>query len=367
MIVELFVPLSVAAPVPPVMLKVTGSPLLAVALSVVDAPTITGVAGCGNAYSCSFNAGQFLGAYAYTLDAGIHASSAVVSEALAQAWQSYDWNAVGMGGRGRGINVDKYNNVYQGFDSQNAAAASLNPDPDAGSYTAIPCYRSGGGTCVDKNGNATPHGGVMNWAHVEPSDNHGTNTIGVDIDAEGDLWLGQYSAGSAGAGTAVRLNGTNGAFMASVPVGSGLYSYSDFTGYALREITLSSATYEQSIAGCGVSPELTEWTSLSFKVGLPSGTDVRLAVSVTNATDAATLAAASTYTICPSLSSGSCATLDASGNGAISLTPFNVPQGAYLNVFATLVPRICSIGGGGTAQAKPVLYNLGSQQVCPGD
>jgi hypothetical protein len=158
--------------------------------------------------------------------------------------------------------------------------------------------------------------------------------------------------------------------MAEVPVGSGLYSYSDFTGYALREITLSSATYEQSIPACGgtaLNPELTEWTALNFQVKLQSGTDVRFDVSVTNATDPATLAAAPTHKICASVASGTCTTLDANGNGIIGLAPFDLPQGAYLNVYATLVPRICAIGGGGTAQAKPVLYNLGASDICSGD
>ncbi len=325
--------------------------------------------GCGgNSHACSFNAGALLKAYPYIIDAGAAAGPTLLP-VMQAAWQSYNFGAVGLGGGGRGINVDKDNNVFQGMDSQGAAVGSFNPDPDGGAYSAIPCVNGAGGTCRDRWGTPTPLGGVLKWTHSIPGNGDGNNTIGVDLDAEGQVWAGQAGADTAGHATAVRFNGQTGAFMSSVEVGSGLYSYSDFTGYALREITLSSSTFEQSLPACGgqsTSPDFTAWTGLDFQIGLAPGTDARFDVSVTNATDAATLAAATTYPVCASIASGTCTTLDAQGNGALDLSHLGLPEGAFLNVYVTLVPRICAIGGGGSAQAKPVLYHLGATDICIG-
>ena len=241
----------------------------------------------------------------------------------------------------------------------------MNPDPPAtGPYTPIACTRSGGGTCVDKNNNPAPNG-VLNWKHSEPTNAYGNNTIGVDLDDEGNVWLGQSGRSNAGPATAVRLRGSDGAFLASVPVGSGLYSYSDFTGYALRHITLSSSNYSQTFQGCGVSPELTTWNGIGFTSDLPTGTDIEFSVSVTNANDPTTLQSAELYPVCASVTAGCGQGVPPSG-GSITL-PSNLPQGTFLTVYATLVPKICSLGGGGLATGKPVLYSLSTAQTCAGD
>jgi hypothetical protein len=296
------------------------------------------------------------------LDAGWGAPQLATD--VANGWQNYAIPP--MGGPGRGVASDLNNNIYQGFTVGGASAASMNPDPPTGAFTALPCTRSGtGGSCIDKLGNPIA-AGALNWESTVPAGAYGSGTIGVDLDDETNLWLGQGGDDSTGHATAVRMNGLTGAPMASVDVGvGGLYSYSDFTGYGLRHITLSSASYNQTFYGCGVSPEFTVWTGLGFTDDIPAGTDISYTVTVTNANDPITLANAQPYVVCASVVAG-CGQGVPSAGGTIVL-PSTLPQGKYMTVYATLVPKVCSLGGGGVAKAVPTLYSLNTVQECAGD
>ncbi len=197
------------------------------------------------------------------------------------AWSTYDFSNVAPGpsfepfgnvsGNGaayaRGINVDKYNNVYIGIDLfpwQEGGQGTVSFSPNIAG--TIPCYLYDGGSCPAAQ---------LNWAYGNVDAGGHGGTVGVDIDAQGNPWAGNYGQPQ---GLAVQFSAFDGGILNQVPVGNGTYSYSDFTGYALRYITLQRAVYQQSIPGCGVSPELTQWNSLSYTAELPTGTDIQLDV-----------------------------------------------------------------------------------------
>ena len=260
----------------------------------------------------------------------------------------------------RGVNVDKNNNVYLGVDlnawegntNSGTGAISFNPDV-AGS---VPCY-------LGNTGSASCDAGSMNWAVLTTQASSAeTGTVGTDIDAEGNPWFGDYG------GLAVRVNASTGAIMSEVPVGNGVYSYSDFSGYALRYITLNRAVYSQVVPGCGVSPELTQWKSISDTAFVPPGTDLKFDVRITNSLTPAVVTASQDYTVCDSVTNPSTASsCPRNADGSIDLAPFNLPQGADMTIYVTMTPLICAANGGANPLAKPVVYSLTTTQHCSGD
>ena len=313
----------------------------------------------GGARACSFNAGQLLQNYEPYVNGTLTTSQ--FNSLLAAAWETYDmrdsFNSALSGLLGRGINVDRYNNVFMGLSGSYAAGVMFNPDvaPTSSAATAV-CSSSAG--CSDGN---------VNWTYRDnnfPPSIQGQGTIGVDIDADGNPWFGQHN----NSGSALRIDQATGTPTSAVTIGSDTYSYSDFTGYALRYITLSTAEYTTAIPGCGVSPELTQWNQLSYQATIPNATDLSISVEVVN--DPSQVGNATSYPVCPSYtqSPSHCGSgVPGTGSGTIDLSPFNLPSGRYLYVTVTLTPQICTANGGAAARAKPVLYKVTSTQTCPGD
>ncbi len=328
---------------------------------------IWSAAGEGGPLASAFS-GKKLFAVLAGVDAG-YVSQSLFQQGLNLAWSTYDFSNIAPGpsfqpfgnvaGNGaayaRGINVDRYNNVYVGIDLypwQEGGEGVLSFTPSDGG--TIPCTLYDGGSCP---------GGKLNWAYgLVDAGGHG-GTVGVDIDAKGSPWVGNYGQPQ---GLAVQFSAYDGGILNQIPVGNGTYSYSDFTGYALRYITLQRAVYEQSIPGCGVSPELTQWNSLAYTAELPTGTDLQIDVRVTNSTKASVIASATDYTVCDSVTHPSSMTsCPRNADQSINLSYFNLPQGYYLTVFVTLSPSIC---GGGSSQANdPTLYALSTGQSCAGN
>ncbi len=329
---------------------------------------IWSAAGEGGPLASAFNAKKL-----FTVLAGVDAgfvSQSLFQQGLNLAWSTYDFSNLAPGpsfqpfgnvaGNGaayaRGINVDRYSNVYVGVDlypwQEGGQGVVAFQQSDGG---VIPCYLYDGGSCP---------GGKLNWAYgLVDAGGHG-GTVGVDIDAQGNPWAGNY--GQPG-GLAVQFSAYDGGILSQIPVGNGTYSYSDFTGYALRYITLQRAVYEQSIPGCGVSPELTVWNSLAYTAELPTGTDLQIDVRVTNSINPSVISMATDYTVCDSVThpANAATTCPRNPDQSINLSYFNLPQGYYLTVFVTLSPSIC---GGGSSQANsPTLYDLATGQSCPGN
>src|SRR5262249_52378581 len=157
-------------------------------------------------------------------------------------------------------------------------------NPDGGNAGTVPCGTpNSAGTACSK--------AALNWAYNDGDtpdsgvDSVGGGTIGVDIDNEDRPWFGKFGGINHGAGgLAVQRDAKTGAINTNnkVQVGQGVYSYSDFTGYALRHITLSDSTYETYFQACSQEPELTQWTGLDWQYSAPPGTQLSLQVSVVN-------------------------------------------------------------------------------------
>ncbi len=331
--------------------------------------------------ACSFNGGALLAAAATLYGTANCNQTATL---LANSWASYDMGnapATNFNGHStttvygtpsawkisRGVNIDQGGNVFLGEDTQGTAVGSFYPDGVDGGALRVNCS---GGACVASQVQ-------LNWNLNDTSNTYGNTTIGVDLDANGNPWVNNQ-----GGGYAVEINPNNGQFMTGVKIGSGPYSYSDFTGYALRYITLARAAYVAELPGCGTDPSFTQYNTLNYQANVPPGTDLQFDVRVSSdCSNAAVTAAAHDYTVCTTVQNptpatcpllaksttncgaDSCAYLQ---SGVIDLTSAHIPQGKCLEVIVTMTPKICAANGGSDALAKPIIYSLGGSQTCPG-
>ncbi len=109
--------------------------------------------------------------------------------------------------------------------------------------------------------------------------NLGDGMIGVGLDFDGHVWGMSFSASTAtkieldNAGDPVDINNN----VAVVPVGYHPYTYSDFTGYGLRNFTRPRGTYSYVLEGCE-EPLDTHWLRVEWNATTPAGTQVRLQV-----------------------------------------------------------------------------------------
>jgi hypothetical protein len=98
----------------------------------------------------------------------------------------------------------------------------------------------------------------------------GLGSTGVGLDPDRNLWLiNQVS------GTATRVDPVTGVGREFV-VGDGPYTYSDFTGFALRTFTAPNGYLRTVVEGCAVGP--TEWERLTWTATEPARTRVFLRV-----------------------------------------------------------------------------------------
>ncbi len=314
---------------------------------------------------CSFDANALL-----TNLAGFQAGTttlAALNTDLQAGWKSYDLSAQYKGGNGRGINTDKFGAVYEAFDEGPSTGIGVNPNvagpspcnDTANTCAAVPCGSPnvGGAACPS---------GTYTWQNPALGGGGGCGSIGLDLDANNNVWIGNYCY------QASQFNWGTGALMNTVGIGYGVYSYSDFSGYALRNITLTAGLYSQVFNGCGSSPEFTQWQTLAYDITTPTGTDAEIEVLPTNTLNPTILDSETPITVCESVVNGNCTgvapaqTCTPCGN-PINLAPYNIPGSQYLVVDVVLFPKICSQEGGATASAKPVLYSLNITEFCPGN
>ena len=210
------------------------------ALVSIDAETaeVTGVYGiesrngCANSYGVSIDrddnvwlAGRECGcAFRYTPSTG--------------QWMTVDFGVPGA--KGRGITADRDGWVYVGISNNSQ-----------GTVGQIARFRSDDGSQLNVF-NATPDG---------------KGTIGVGMDYEGRVWGVNRSTDNA-----VRLDPQTGS-MQFFPVGNGPYTYSDFTGYTLRNFTAPQGSYYRVFTGCP-QRETAKWHKLFWEADQPAGTEV---------------------------------------------------------------------------------------------
>ncbi|MDW8363817.1 MAG: MopE-related protein [Myxococcales bacterium] len=96
----------------------------------------------------------------------------------------------------------------------------------------------------------------------------GLGAIGVGLDSMGRVWLVNQQSS-----TATRFDPTTGEAR-EYPTGESPYTYSDFTGYALRTFTAPHGFLRTVIEGCAVGP--TQWERLEVDATAPAGTSVEI-------------------------------------------------------------------------------------------
>lgn len=133
----------------------------------------------------------------------------------------------------------------------------------------------------------------------------GSNAIGVGLASNDDIWINTYAGGTDAArpesrgrygnvGKAVVVNRNSGAISSTFSLANGLYTYSDFTGYAAAKFTAPKGTWRQSFVGCSPLPTPpTTWGVLRWTAVTPAGT--QLTLSVKSAATPADFAAAETF------------------------------------------------------------------------
>ncbi len=117
-------------------------------------------------------------------------------------------------------------------------------------------------------------GGMVLNRHI------GGSMIGVGIDFDAHVWGISHSGSHATRidldtnGDPVDINNAS----CTVPVGANPYTYSDFTGYGLRNFTRPRGTYSLLLEGCTGEGQSTRWLSVDWNATTPAGTAVQLRV-----------------------------------------------------------------------------------------
>ncbi|MBM4396197.1 MAG: hypothetical protein FJ087_10950 [Deltaproteobacteria bacterium] len=132
--------------------------------------------------------------------------------------------------------------VYAG-DCPSESGASLIPVIDAKSMTALPSISLGFNGCP----------------------------VGVAVDADGFLWTVNQ-----GSSNATKVDLSSGAPVGTYPVGPSPYTYSDMTGYALRNFTLIEGWYRHVLTSDLPGP--VQWLSLWVLADVPEGAWIKARV-----------------------------------------------------------------------------------------
>ena len=98
----------------------------------------------------------------------------------------------------------------------------------------------------------------------------GMGTVGVGLDADRNVWMINQDSG-----TATRFDPTSGEAR-EFRVGDTPYTYSDFTGFALRTFTAPNGFLRSVVEGCTVGP--TEWEEIRWDAELPISTRLEIRV-----------------------------------------------------------------------------------------
>jgi hypothetical protein len=141
-------------------------------------------------------------------------------------------------GATRGIAADDLGNIYVG-----ASHTYINITP-LGTLTA-------GDPIARVTRFRADDGGDIRVFGTEADPLPGLGTVGVGLDSERNIWLVNQASG-----TTTRVNTETGASR-EYPVGDMPYTYSDFTGFALRTFTVPNGFFRTTVEGCAAGP--TEW------------------------------------------------------------------------------------------------------------
>jgi streptogramin lyase len=209
--------------------------------------------------------------------------------------------------RPRGIAADDQGFIWMSSDvnSANGSASQLisfHGDDGGVKGFAYPGSAADGGVA---------DGGV---AFIDATIPTGTNrtfeAIGVGLDTDGHALVNNRS------GNAIRIDRQTGEILRTGQQNAGLYTYSDFTGYQLRNFTAPQGTYRQTFVSpdCGID---TIWRYVVWDATVPPKTSIQVFVTVSNDINELTN---------PALRKGPFTTSPA------DLAAAGVPKGRYLRV-----------------------------------
>jgi hypothetical protein len=317
--------------------------------------TITGIADGVDRYTNSFSClssygvgidgkgriwlpGLSCGAVAFRYDPSLDPTP--TSPSTPAAWTEFDLSAAkGPAGaqdlgRGRGIAADDLGYVWMTVDLATAGAVvhvvSFAQD--------VPGCTSGKCTGVFKGFN-TASGNVD---YLDATDSQSNTAIGVALTSDENAWVNAYS------GAALGIDRNTGAITKRY-IGGNLYTYSDFTGYALRHFVAPRGWYNSVFTGCPGDLSDTQWTSVSWVADTSmcannTKCEIEVYVKVANSLSQLNLPTTMQY-------------------GPFSTSPANlanagVPAGAYLLVQTVLVSL--------DHATSPILDSVDVSWNCPG-
>jgi hypothetical protein len=161
--------------------------------------------------------------------------------------------------RGRGIAADEQGFIWMSSDLNEAGNASqliaFNGDTGAIKQFDYP--------------------GVGKVDFIDATDGSTSVAIGVGLDADGHPWVNNNS------GNVVRIHRDTGVILRTAQQPAGLYTYSDFTGYQLRNFTAPQGSFRQTFTApeCGTE---TIWRYLIWDAVVPPKTSIQAFVTVSN-------------------------------------------------------------------------------------
>jgi hypothetical protein len=187
-------------------------------------------------------------------------------------WRMFDFSgAVSQIGtrlrRGRGIAADDQGFIWMSSDD------GTQPGNDSATRSASQLVAFNGDTGELKKFQWTD-GRQVDF--IDATDGSSYTAIGVGMDADNNAWVNNSS------GNVIRVDRASGAILRTQRQGSGLYTYSDFTGYQLRNFTAPAGWYRQVFTGCGAN---TQWRTAVWDAEKPAGTDMNVYITVSNRRD----------------------------------------------------------------------------------
>lgn len=261
-----------------------------------------------------------------------------------------------------GIGIDGKNRVWVPGWSLGAKACRY--DHSTGQWTVFDfsaarsqtgtAFANGRGIAVDANGQVYMSGYASGSAQlirfdaetgaiipfgtaqfIDMTDANTTSSIGVGLDMDGHPWVNNYS------GNASKVDKTTGAITRTSQQPGGLYTYSDFTGYQLRNFTAPRGTYRKDFEACDQD---NEWRMLTWDATTPPNTSIQVFVKA--AMNAADLNSTSLVRYGPFTTS------------PVDLKTAGVPKTKYLRVEFVLLSA--------DGKTTPVLKSFNLQWYCGG-
>ena len=175
-------------------------------------------------------------------------------------WVATGWSTAGL------ARFDMVNHTWQTFtnggEATRGVAVKLETDA-TGQVNGATVYSSHhGGGC---GGNQFVTAVDAQSGQMLPQINIGSGKgpVGVAVDSDGHLWTVNQCDNSA-----TKVDGESHNVIGTYPVGSGPYTYSDMTGYALKTITTVSGDYKHIIKGW--EGGTTYWETLDVQADFPN-------------------------------------------------------------------------------------------------